>query len=248
MFMTRMFLVLLPLVLTACSSPDRGSFGTFKRSLNNTSYGYVVMDDPTNQAPTELIEVFDVRPGDCGSNGGWSDCDKDRERSELSEAKKKNQRGKEYWYGWSIYFPEDYVNVYPTKVALGQFHQHKSHPVWMFQNSSGGYHLDRQVRGYTEKYDELISEEDLRGKWHKIEIHAKWQVDDSGFFKVWVNGEQKVDYKGKTMSAHKVYFKYGVYRSYMSRYKLKHGTDSVPAQKVYFSNVKRGSSREALAP
>ena len=52
---------------------------------------------------------------------GWNDCEKDRERSELS-SKNNNYPGNEYWYGWFIYFPEDYPNIYPTKTALGQLH------------------------------------------------------------------------------------------------------------------------------
>lgn len=235
-------------ILSSCSVIDRGNFGQFKRSLNTKSHGYSVLEDPTKTAPTEMIEVFEVRSGDCGSDGGWSDCKKDRERSELSEANKSNYPGSEYWYGWSIYFPMDYPNIYPTKVALGQFHQNKSHPVWMFQNSSGGYHLDDQVHGHSRRYYKLLDESELRGKWHRIEVHAKWAKDENGFFRVWVNGENKVDYKGQTMDAQQVYFKYGVYRSFMSRYKNANDADNVPAQIVYYSNVKRSRSREGLHP
>lgn len=238
------------LSLVGCASTmtitDRGNFGEFQRSLNNTSYGYEVSEDVTGSAPTAAIEVFDVRPGDCAGSGSWSDCKKDRERSELSERKKTTKVGDEYWYGWSIYFPEDYTNVYPTKVALGQFHQQDSHPVWMFQNSDGGYHLDDQVFGHTRKYYELVPEWDLRGKWHKVEIHANWATDRTGFFRVWVNGERKVNYTGPTMDSKVTYFKYGVYRSFLSRYKLRYDADEVPAQKVYYSNVKRGNSRESI--
>ena len=146
--------------LSACQTVDRavdrGSFGQFKRSLNNTSHGYAVIEDPTGSAPTKLVERFEVRPGDCSSDSSWSDCKNDRERSELTERNKRSTLGTTSWYGWSLYVPEDYVNIFPTKVALGQFHQKESHVVWMFQNSSGGYHLDDQVYGGTRKYYELI--------------------------------------------------------------------------------------------
>ena len=169
------------LTLFACTSIDRGSFGEFTRSLNNTDYGYKVGKDPTHDAPTELIEVFQVNPGDCGESTGWSDCANDRERSELSEKVKDNYPGSEHWYGWSIYFPNDFPNVFPTKTALGQFHQDKSHPVWMFQNADGGYHLDDQVRGTTRRYYSLIDEVDLRGQWHKIEVHVRWEKMTTDF-------------------------------------------------------------------
>ena len=256
-------LVILVLLFSGCATVDRGNFGSFKRSLNNTFYGYEIVEDHTKRAPAKYIERFEVRHGDCAADTGWSDCAQDRERSELSGSKD-NYPGTEYWYGWSIYVPEDYVNISPTKVALGQFHQKSSHPVWMFQNSTGGYHLDKQVSGYTDTYYKLIDKKDFRGKWHKIKLHVKWSRKNDGFFKVWVNGKQKVDYKGKTMSASQVYFKYGVYRSFMSRYKnskksewimnLPKGADisnppkfKVPTQVVYYSNVRRASNEEGLS-
>ena len=227
------------------NSMNRGDFGPFMRSLNNKDHGYLIKEDVTGSAPTKLIEVFEVRPGDCFWDRGWNDCDEDRERSEISEKNKETGVGSEYWYGWNIYFPEEYLNVYPTKTALGQFHQDKSSVIWMFQNSDGGYHLSDQTNG---EYYKLIDEDDLRGKWHKIEIQVKWSKGSDGFFRVWVNGEQKVDLSGQTMNAERVYFKYGVYRSFLKRYKWSYDESKVPTQKAYFSNVKRGHTRDSLAP
>ncbi|NBT42441.1 MAG: hypothetical protein EBT20_18595, partial [Alphaproteobacteria bacterium] len=72
----------------------RGNFGDFKRSLNNKKYGYEVINDFTGAAPTTKIEKFEVRPGDCSTDGKWSDCKNDRERSELG-GKKNNYPGSE---------------------------------------------------------------------------------------------------------------------------------------------------------
>ncbi|MCF6172431.1 MAG: polysaccharide lyase [Campylobacteraceae bacterium] len=238
--------LLFVLLIAGCVTIDKGNFGPFKRSLNDKSYGYKISPDITKTAPTKMIEIFEVKPGDCSSNNGWSDCANDRERSELSGSKD-NYPGSEYWYGWSIYFPKEYKNIYPTKTALGQFHQKHSHPVWMFQNSSGGYYLDQQVHGHTEMYYPLISKKDLREKWHKIEIHAKWATNNNGFFKVWVNGVQKVNYIGQTMTAAQVYFKYGIYRSFLSRYKNAHKVNKVPSQTVFYSNIKRADTRKYLS-
>ncbi len=234
--------------LSACQTVDRGSFGPFIRSLSNTPHGYAVIEDPTGSAPTELVERFEVRPGDCGSD----DCANDAERSELKEQYIFSTLGTTRWYGWSLYVPEDYVNIFPTKVALGQFHQSNSHVVWMFQNSSGGYHLDDQVYGSTRRYYELIDENDLRGKWHRIEVHAKWSRKDDGFFKVWVNGEPKVDYSGQTMTATITFFKYGLYRSFMSRYKNvsryrnAKGSNQVPGQMVFISQIKNAKGAKEV--
>ena len=233
------------------SAVNRGIFGKAKRSLNKSPHGYTVISDPTTNAPTKLVEVFEVRSGDCYGNpgvNGWDDCEHDRERSELTENNSgPNRHGSEFWYGWSIYFPENYINIYPTKTALGQFHQKDADPIWMFDNASrsGGYRVVGSVNLLKTK-QKLISEEDLRGQWHKIEVHAKWSRSDTGVFQVWVNGDLKVDYKGKTMTAQETLFKYGVYRSYMVNYKAENKVSEVPAQTVYFSNVKKGHTRENL--
>lgn len=227
---------------------DRGDFGDFKRSLNHTDYGYMQVPDPTGGAPVPITERFEVRPGDCDSNSGWNDCTNDRERSELSQRTRRATPGTMAWYGWSIYLPKDYVNVFPTKVALGQFHQQDAHVIWMFQNADGGYYLDDQVPGKTRRYYPLIAKGEMRGRWHRIEVQVNWQTDATGYFRVWVDGVQKVDYAGPTMTARKVYFKYGLYRSFLSRYKTKNHTDQVPAQTVYYANVKRAVTRNGLLP
>jgi len=236
---------LIALILSGCQILNKGSFGPFKRSLNNASYGYSVVPDPTGTAPTEYVERFEVRPGDCSSDSGWSDCANDRERSELSGSKD-NYPGSEFWYGWSLYIDEDYPNIYPTKTALAQFHQKDDYPAFMFQNSSGGYWIDRNF-GTTTHEVKIIDDEDFRGRWNKIEVHAKWHERD-GFFIVYVNGEEKWRYEGQTMTADAVYFKYGVYRSFLDKYKSAYSVEDVPKQVAYYSNVKRSRSRDGLNP
>ena len=79
---------------------DRGWFDPMRRSLNNKSYGYQIVEDVTGSAPTKLIERFEVRPGDCAANRwGWDDCATDRERSELSQKNKDILIGDTEWYG-----------------------------------------------------------------------------------------------------------------------------------------------------
>lgn len=95
----------------------------------------------------------------------------------------------------------------------------------------------------------MIDENELRGRWHRIEVNVKWSKNGDGFFRVWVNGEKKVDYSGQTMTKSKTYFKYGVYRSFISRYRdLKgNGIEDALAQTVYYANVKRAKCREWLS-
>jgi hypothetical protein len=44
-----------------------------------------------------------------------------------------------------------------------------------------------------------------------------------------------------------VYFKYGLYRSFLTRYRAAKPADAVPAQTIYFTNVRRSETREGLA-
>lgn len=215
-----------------------------KRSLNTTEYGYLRVKDPTGTAPTPVVERFEVRPGDCGADNSWSDCSNDRERSELSEYTRRSMAGQTWWYQWYMYVPKGYLNIYPTKTALGQFHQVKGEPVFMFQNEKGGLYLDDQMR---DEFYKLIDKEDLRGRWHKLTLNVHWSKDSDGFFKVWVNDELKADLHRSTMKEDFTYFKYGIYRSFLSRYKRAAGVDEVPGQIVYYSGVKKTKTREELA-
>jgi hypothetical protein len=90
----------------------------------------------------------------------------------------------------------------------------------------------------------LVPEDSLRNRWVNFEIHVQWSTRDSGFFRVYVDGVQKVDYWGPTYYSGEPYLKYGVYRSFVSRY-----TGSrLPGQVALFANVRAAQNREGLKP
>lgn len=241
-----LFLSSIILLLTACA-PNRGNFGEMQRSLNIKSHGYEVQEDFTNQAPSKTIEKFEVRNGDCYWNENWNDCNEDRQRSELSERNKLTSNGDEYWYGWSIYLPKDFTHLHPAIVGLGQFHQKDSHPVWLFELLEDSYTLSELTRGAFFDNWQLMKLKDMRGKWSNIKVHVKWSKKDDGFFKVWVNDNLKVNYVGNTMTASKVYFKYGIYQRQLEGYRFRGNyKDPIPTQIVYYSNVKRVNSEKDL--
>tara|TARA_B100001057_G_scaffold214339_1_gene214699 strand:- start:217 stop:1146 length:930 start_codon:yes stop_codon:yes gene_type:complete len=162
---------------------------------------------------------FEVRDGDCGKDddGEWSDCKGDRERHELSGGESKMSSG-EYWFSWSLYFPEEHQNLWPLSNNYGQFHQKKGPPVFMFKELRGGYYVVRTIGDVD--YDErrLIRNDDIKNKWHDILINVKWSKKDDGFFKVWVNEKLKYDYKGPTKTLKYVYQKFGIYSTGITRY------------------------------
>ena len=193
---------------------------------------------------------FEVRPGDCGYDDSWSDCKKDRERHELSG---KRFGPGEWWHAWSIFIPEDFPIIFPTKAMFGQFYLKGEGPIFAFENQwpdrniGGGYHVERDFIHYN-KLDTIASDEEMRGKWTDILVHAKWSDKDDGFFKVWVNSQPKYDYKGRTLlkKSSKVYFKFGIYRSFMTRWRNKNNLQDVPAQVLYFDEVRIGKTKEKV--
>ncbi len=67
-------------MITGCNSTGMN----LTHSLNDKSHGYTTTADPIS-VKSKNVERFEIRHGDCGRNEDWSDCDNDRERSELTD-------------------------------------------------------------------------------------------------------------------------------------------------------------------
>jgi len=217
-------------------------------NLNNTfkKYGMQVVDKKEGhpvRAGNKSIR-FEVRAGDCGQSKGWDDCTTHRERHELSGNKKISSGV--WWYAWSIYFPKDFINVYPTRVHLGQFYAggpkygDEVNPPWMFPNyEKPGYWINNMVRVPAGNKTQLLTREQMLGKWNDILINVKWTHKDNGYLKLWVNNELVFDNKGPTKRKHPINFKFGIYRSGVF-------IKDVPTQVVYFDEVRVGKTREKV--
>ena len=198
----------------------------------------------------ELSIRFEVQPGDCGDDGEWSDCKNDRERHELRGNNMDNKST--WWYAWSLYLPKDHINVYPTKVALGQFHQTKGQPVFMFEEHRGGYYLDRSVFGNAnEETIPILTKENVIGQWNDILVNVRWSEDNTGYFKLWANGNLIYDWQDKTKSkGTKTYFKFGIYRTGITRWlqseKNKNKETGVPGQIAYYDEVRTANQCKDL--
>lgn len=236
--LTSLSLVALLMVPVAASASDTFYGWYLKKSLpaDFRHYGYTVVSKEDGHPVRSGDESmrFEVRAGDCSQK----DCHRDRERHELkSEA---TWYSGEEWYHWSLYLPKDYPNIYPVKVALGQFHQERGPVMWMFQNGPGGYWVDNQTIGSTLEKRRVLTDEEMRGRWTDVLVHARWTHEDDGFFRVYINGrtEPVYDWKGPTKEEGlEVYYKVGIYRSFMTR---RPGPE--PTQVVYYDDVNRGRS------
>ncbi len=182
---------------------DVGSGNSYTKSLGSgfKKHGVKIVkkQDGFPVREGEKSVRFEVRFGDCGKDkppGKWNDCKEDRQRHELQG---KDFKGKK-WVAFSIYLPEDFKNIDPVKLAMGQFHQKGGSPTLMFQFNRYGYYVDRQLSNMTQQMVKLLDVEDMIGKWNDILIHGNFTKKESGFYKVWVNNELKYKYSGATTS------------------------------------------------
>jgi hypothetical protein len=77
----------------------------------------------------------------------------------------------------------------------------------------------------------------VRNVWYDFVYHVKWSAGAEGFFDAWVNGAQKMTYRGPTLYAGQ-----GCYLK-LSNYHSAHGQ----ASSVIHSRVVRGTTPGAVA-
>ena len=230
---------------------DVSSGDKYTKSLTGNyykDYGFQVVDKKDGhpvRAGKKSIR-FEVRSGDCGTDkdGEWDDCKNDRERHELSG---KNFKDGEWWYAWSIFVPEDHFHINPSTLLLGQFHQKAGHVIWMFKNGKKeeGYYIENQIKKGVYKKSKLLSKDDMRDKWNDILVNMKWTHKDNGFFKIWINNELTYDYAGPTKTkGKKPYFKFGIYRAWLSKWVKAKNKNEVPTQVIYFDEIRKGKKKE----
>jgi len=219
----------------------------FQRSLNDKPYGIVTTDKAKGHPALagNKAERFEVRQGDCAAQPGWDDCAMDRERAEMSELKPYTLLGQPTWYAFGVYFDPTWQDISPVTTTVGQFHQRDvGTPAILFIQKDGAYKM--RIESAKDKYPgkdvyTLVDATNLRNTWHYIVVYAKWSTASDGVLQVWVNGKQKVNLMGpNTTNTTPVYFKYGIYRSFVSRVPTR------PAGVVYVDEVRKGPSRESV--
>jgi hypothetical protein len=225
----------------------------FMRSLSETEWAHKTITDP-KQGPllyNNYSERFELRQGDCSSVDGWSDCKNDRERAELRQLPPYERLGVPTWYSWHIYFPNDWQDTPELSVTLGQFHQwQQQKPALMFVKYQGGYavrlensRFSKRKHAFPDRRFMLVDEKNLRGKWHKILVYAKWSRFEDGMLKIWANDQLKTNMAGpNVLYDSEIYFKYGIYRAFVSR------MSDRPTGIVYYNSVRKGATRFDVDP
>ena len=199
-------------------------------------------------------ERIEVKPGTCGitMGGHWSDCDNDRERVHMSSRyyDLHFHPGDEYWYRWSMFIPKGHTNLNPVKVSFAEFKPKGIPPVFQFEETSREYESKgeislRVLRSWQLKGAEplYVLETDYVGKWLDFVIFAKWSTSDNGRFRIWINGIERLEHKGPNMrSPDGLHFKYGIYRSFVSRNPKAADVGTV----AYFDGIRVSKVREGM--
>lgn len=234
-------ILLLLVVFTGTAYPFTG----FHRSLNDRPWGAETVHDPVRAGAES--QRFELRPGDCAEQPGWSDCQNDRERSEFSQQKPYIQIGEEVWVSWSIYLDPNWPDITPVTTTLGQFHHRDSTtPAVLFVQRNGQYSLrieSARALWPNQYVFNIMPIDRMKGKWTDIVVQAVFRPDDQGIIKVWANGNLVVNLQGPTtIGTTPIFFKYGIYRSFVSR-KPDRGTHI-----LYWDEVRSGPTRESVDP
>ena len=163
---------------------------------------------------------------------------------------KKKPWKKERWYRFYIYLPKDYNSIAPAKMSLIQWKRHKPSKVLvMFQHMHAGLTFNRNGDSFKDSYVVLKRNEELLGNWTEIIFSTNWHPDPAkGFMKVWIDGKLKVDFKGvsNTKKGKELSLRYGLYSSFISRYKTTFQTQTMPQRVIFFDGVKEEKSCEKL--
>ena len=224
-----------------CEQQTQSWATTGKRSLNDKPWGWSQVETPVRLG--KVSQRFEVRAGDCAADNRWDDCAQDRERSEWvvnGQITPNSQKA----FSWSIYLDPEFKDSPIVKTTLGQLHQEawfKNGPLLQFELWNGQYQmcihrLSGDINNATDKceYWPLAKLSDMKGKWTDIKFYLD-SNSRTGSLKVWVNEKVKADIKTPvvTWDPNYFYFKYGIYRTFVSN----HG-GPMPTQIAYFDEVR----------
>ena len=242
---------------TSHSGYKRHVFGQMPKK----DFFHKYIKDSSNSRAGKAYQRFELRAGDCFYfKGSWNDCKTDRERFEFSSRPEQKPIGKQC-YGYSIKLDKSFKDVWPTSTDLGQIKQEggpkgkaggfESFPpliqIRAEQNKLFfAWHVltgDKNNIRNDIKLKTLAEIHKIRGKWTDISFCLDYK---NKRMDAWVNGEKKVEILKSpitsTVEPKSTYFKYGIYRSFVSQYKVLHG--KIPTQIVYYDEVRRGTKIE----
>jgi len=229
--------------------------------MGHNDYNFKYIKDKNKARAGKYFQRFEVRDGDCFGDDNWNDCENDRERVEFSaepeQLPKKNQ-----CYGYSLMLSKDFIDTYPTTASLGQVHQQggptgtaeglASFPPLVQIDAHGGYlyfnwhELSGSATNVIDRSQHHILKrlKDMKEVWTDISFCLDFE---NKRMDAWVDGIKTVEilkspifFKPKS-----IYFKHGIYRSFISKYK-NFKKSKMPTQIVFYDEIRRGTSIEKV--
>lgn len=186
---------------------------------------------------------FELNEGECGEEPKWSDCENNRERTELVVGQKEKPK-REKWYRFLLYFPKEHKQPHPAKLSVIQwkrFTKSGTKVAIMFQHLAGGLVFNRNGQTFKDSYALLVDESNLYERWIEIVFNTNWHPDqDKGFMRVWVDGTLKIDFEGASYSKtdEELSLRYGLYSSWLHRFKAVSKNEPIPTRMIFFDGVK----------
>ena len=224
------------------------------KSQNNYNFNYI--KDSSKARAGDYYQRFELRNGDCFADENWDDCNNDRQRIELSSRPNQSVTG-QHCYGYSLKLSDDFTDIRKVSTTLGQIHQHggpsgKANnlssfpPLIQIDARKGSLYLNwHQLSGSKDnvidesKYYNLKSLKSMRGVWTDISICLDFE---NKRIDAWIDGENKIKILKSPIffEPKSIYFKHGIYQSFISAYTLFKG--KTPTQVVFYDEVRRGNS------
>jgi hypothetical protein len=202
---------------------------------SNKPHNFNVVDDEVRRG--KKSQRFELRHGNCRGTKEWNDCINDRQRVERKEHPKNmiQRVGQKVWYGWSFRLAKDFKDISPANTTIAQVKMNNwGVPLW---------HINIRNRVLNIWFDtgggcSVSHITDLRSKWQDVVVVADYSKKPSGSsFIMYLNGREVCSYHkpmvtNKMLSATKgqLYFKYGVYNSFVSKWLNDNKTKKVKAK------------------
>jgi Polysaccharide lyase len=196
------------------------------------------------------VERFELRSGDCAG----TDCKHDRERIEFIQNRAPKQ-GTEVWVGYSVFLDSSWPKLgRKMYTKIGQWHLPKwkgkgQGPTLMMEMTDQCFSANVKDPRFADDdpmkpapdlaKDCIASRSQMIGSWNRVVVNAKWTTESDGFLRIYLNDKLKWQHSGRTINRSIApYFRYGLYRSFVSRCSGPCGT-----QIVYYKDVRQGKTK-----
>ena len=229
--------------------------------MDHNDYNFQYIKDKTKARAGKYFQRFELRDGDCFGDDNWSDCENNRERVEFS-AEPQQRPVKKQCYGYSLMLSKEFIDTHPTNTSLGQIQQKggptgtaeglASFPPLIQIDARGGYlyfnwhELSGSETNVIDRsqYHILKRLKDMKEVWTDISFCLDFK---NKRMDAWVDGIKKVEILKSPIffKPEAIYFKHGIYRSFISKYKARNN-GKMPTQIVFYDEIRRGNSIEKV--